>query len=230
MVFIPFLGAAIFAPHMGNRYVEAFVGYGGPFLGSIAALLCLLAWGITGWDILLSISFIGVYLNLFNMIPIRPLDGGRILQIVGERIKYFGLVVLIAYTVYMGEPSLIILWVFLLQEFDLSLWWRPVIAGMLTISMGVLFLMGHSGQPWQLDFLDMFIGVAFTFLYLWVDGRRYAMARSQDYYTPLPIPDDARPYPDRSMRLTWLVLYLGLVVILWAALWFQIEHLPVPPG
>src|SRR5437868_2979104 len=38
-VFIPFLGAAVFAPAFKTRSEEAFVGYGGPLLGSIAALM-----------------------------------------------------------------------------------------------------------------------------------------------------------------------------------------------
>lgn len=46
-VFIPFLGAVIFVPHIEDRAIEAYVGYGGPLLGSLAALVCMAAWAVT---------------------------------------------------------------------------------------------------------------------------------------------------------------------------------------
>lgn len=76
-VFIPFLGAVIFTKDHGDRETEAYIGYGGPLLGSIAAFLCMAAGLLTGSSLLLLTAFLGVYLNLFNMLPIRPLDGGR---------------------------------------------------------------------------------------------------------------------------------------------------------
>jgi|SRR3989344_7938443 len=82
-VFIPFLGAAIFAPKFTDRDNEAFVGYGGPLLGSIGAVALFAVWFFLPTDsvaaqLVLITSYFGVYLNLFNMIPISPLDGGRI--------------------------------------------------------------------------------------------------------------------------------------------------------
>lgn len=38
MVFIPFLGAAIFVPPLKTRHTEAVVGIGGPLLGTIGAV------------------------------------------------------------------------------------------------------------------------------------------------------------------------------------------------
>jgi Zn-dependent protease len=78
-VFIPFLGAVIAMRGMPrNAYVEAKVGIGGPILGSIAAWAVL---GIGLWSrspMLGNLGHAGILINLFNLIPVSPLDGGRI--------------------------------------------------------------------------------------------------------------------------------------------------------
>lgn len=78
-VFIPFLGAFIaMRGRPRDAYVEAKVALGGPVLGSLAA------WGVMVWGhsagspMIVAIGQVGVMLNLFNLIPVSPLDGGRI--------------------------------------------------------------------------------------------------------------------------------------------------------
>jgi Zn-dependent protease len=78
-VFIPFLGAVIAMRGMPrDAYVEAKVGLGGPVLGSLAAWAVL--WAGHGWSspMLVNIGHAGILINLFNLIPVAPLDGGRI--------------------------------------------------------------------------------------------------------------------------------------------------------
>src|SRR5512141_2381252 len=78
-VFIPFIGAFIAlkeAPR--NAWMEACVGIGGPLLGSIGALGCLGLAGMTGNPLFTALAYSGFLLNLFNLIPIGMLDGGRV--------------------------------------------------------------------------------------------------------------------------------------------------------
>lgn len=77
--FIPFVGAVIaMKGRPRNAYVEAMVAFGGPVLGSAAAAVCLvLAWSLQS-DFWMSLAFSGFLINLFNLLPISPLDGGRI--------------------------------------------------------------------------------------------------------------------------------------------------------
>jgi len=78
-VFIPFVGAFIAMRGMPrNAYVEAKVGLGGPVLGSLAAW-AVLALGLrSGSELLVTLGHAGVLINLFNLIPVSPLDGGRV--------------------------------------------------------------------------------------------------------------------------------------------------------
>lgn len=70
---------------------EAYVGFTGPLLGSIAALGCYYMGRHTGEDIWLALAYIGFLLNLFSLIPLSPLDGGRIVAIISPKIWLIGL-------------------------------------------------------------------------------------------------------------------------------------------
>jgi Zn-dependent protease len=77
-MFIPFMGAAIFSKSLGgNALAEARVGLAGPILGSLGAL----AVAVVGWlahsDMLIALAYFGFLINLFNLLPVVPLDGGR---------------------------------------------------------------------------------------------------------------------------------------------------------
>ena len=78
-VFIPFLGAFIAMKGLPrNAYVEAKVAIGGPISGSVAAW-AVLAYGLAMEQRLyVTLGHAGILLNLFNLIPVSPLDGGRI--------------------------------------------------------------------------------------------------------------------------------------------------------
>ena len=78
-VFIPFMGAFIAlkeAPR--NAWMEACVGIGGPWLGSLGALVCNVLGQLFAAPIFVALAWFGYFLNLFNLTPVGMLDGGRI--------------------------------------------------------------------------------------------------------------------------------------------------------
>jgi Zn-dependent protease len=90
-VFIPFVGAVIAMKGMPrNAHVEALVGLGGPVLGSVGALVCLVLGWLTGSLFWYSLASTGFLINLFNLIPISPLDGGRIVGVLSRWIWALG--------------------------------------------------------------------------------------------------------------------------------------------
>ena len=78
-VFIPFIGAFIaMRGRPRDAYVEAKVAIGGPVAGSLAAWAVLAAGLALERPLLVTLGHAGILLNLFNLIPVSPLDGGRI--------------------------------------------------------------------------------------------------------------------------------------------------------
>ena len=118
IVFIPLVGAMITLKESPrNAYVEAKIGLAGPVLGSLgAAAVALAGWQLDS-DLLTAAAYTGFLLNLFNLIPITPLDGGRAAAAIHPSLWIAGLIVLGAVTVIWFNPLLLL--ILILAVFDL---------------------------------------------------------------------------------------------------------------
>ncbi len=95
-VFIPFMGAIIAlrdAPR--NAWIEAQVGIGGPLLGTIGAVACIPLFLVTRQPMFLALAYTGFFLNLFNLLPFGPLDGGRVVTAISPWLWLVGLVLIL---------------------------------------------------------------------------------------------------------------------------------------
>jgi Zn-dependent protease len=108
--FIPFMGAWI---QLKDQHLtpetEAYVGIAGPMLGSLAAFACYLAYLNTGDKLFMALAYAGFMLNLFNLIPLSPLDGGRIVSVISQRIWLIGAPILVALFFLQPSPVLILI-------------------------------------------------------------------------------------------------------------------------
>jgi Zn-dependent protease len=121
--FIPFFGAWIQLkdlPH--DAETEAYVGLGGPLLGTVAALVVYLLADASESRIWLAVAYSGFVINLFNLIPMAPFDGGRITAVLGPRIWFLGVPILLALFLYLPSPMLLL--VALLAAPQLMAAWR----------------------------------------------------------------------------------------------------------
>ena len=112
-MFIPFLGAVITAQSMGDdAAAEARVGLAGPILGAIASLVPLGIWLATGDDFWRALAYVGFFLNLFNLLPVLPLDGGRAMAALSPWMWLVGLAALVAITIAFPNPILLLILLF----------------------------------------------------------------------------------------------------------------------
>lgn len=121
--FIPFVGAWIqLKDQPMNVETEAYVAFAGPVVGSAAALACYFYARQTGSDLLLALAYSGCMLNLFNLIPLSPLDGGRITAIISPRVWLLGVPLLGALFFYSPSPMLILIAFFAWPQIKQALW------------------------------------------------------------------------------------------------------------
>jgi Zn-dependent protease len=122
-LFIPFMGAVVGAKSLGNdALAEARVGLAGPVLGSIGTAALLPIAEATGDPFWKALAFTGFFLNLFNLLPVVPLDGGRAMAAMAPWMWFvgFGALVVLALTF----PNPIILIIALLAGFELYRRWK----------------------------------------------------------------------------------------------------------
>jgi Zn-dependent protease len=108
--FIPFVGAWIELkdrPH--DVETEAWIGIAGPLLGTAGALVCYFLARNYDSQLLLAVSYAGFFLNLFNLIPLSPFDGGRITAILSPRVWLLGVPILVGLFVWRPSPMLILM-------------------------------------------------------------------------------------------------------------------------
>lgn len=120
--FIPFVGAWIQLkklPH--DVHTEAYVGIAGPLMGTLSALACYWLARSSDSQLLLALSYSGFMINLFNMIPISPLDGGRITAIISPRVWLLGTPLLAALFFYNPSPMLILIAILAFPQIKLAL-------------------------------------------------------------------------------------------------------------
>lgn len=108
--FIPFVGAWIQLKEQPHSVeTEAYVAFAGPIAGTVAALVCYYLARNYDSNLLLALSYSGFMLNLFNLIPVSPLDGGRITAIISPKIWLLGVPLLAALFFYRPSPMLIMI-------------------------------------------------------------------------------------------------------------------------
>ncbi|MGI8622661.1 MAG: site-2 protease family protein [Solirubrobacteraceae bacterium] len=113
MIFVPFMGAVIGARSLGgSALAEARVGLAGPILGSLGALLVAVVAVATGSDMLRALAFTGFFLNLFNLLPVVPLDGGRAMAAMAPWMWFVGLGAVVTLVFPWPNPILILIAIF----------------------------------------------------------------------------------------------------------------------
>jgi len=121
--FIPLMGAMIMLKRMPqDAWHEALNGLAGPILGTLGAVGFWIAGSVLDSRALVALAFIGFLLNLFNLLPVIPLDGGRAVAAIHPAIWAVGLVGLLG--VFVWRPNVILILILLLSASELWRRWK----------------------------------------------------------------------------------------------------------
>ncbi|MES3022614.1 MAG: site-2 protease family protein [Pseudomonadota bacterium] len=124
--FIPFIGAWIAlkdVPH--DVETEAYIGIAGPIAGTAAAMACYFVARETDSRLLMALAYSGCMINLFNLIPVSPLDGGRITAIISPKVWLAGVPLLVGLFFYSPSPMLILIGLLAYPQLKKAIWGDP---------------------------------------------------------------------------------------------------------
>jgi Zn-dependent protease len=221
--FIPFLGGAAVSQGLAKtRWGNAFIQINGPIYGTFLALVSLVAYYATGghqvfWAVM---AAWGALINLFNLLPIMPLDGGRLLGEVSHslhgtagRFAVLGSLLLGAVIAYLA---------------DLTLLWIIVVVGALEFGRQLTAatrraLMDSLGQgrPMSYEVDEHFSSLARPLTQPLSERRRDQLKQQFDMLLT-----EARLVPMTGRQAGLLVVgYVLLAVILVGVLW-AVNHIP----
>jgi Zn-dependent protease len=109
MLFVPFLGAAVGTRSLGgSALAEARIGLAGPILGTLGTAALIPIAHSTGSDLLRALAFTGFFLNLFNLVPVVPFDGGRAMAAMAPWMWFVGFAAMLAFFLAFPNPILIL--------------------------------------------------------------------------------------------------------------------------
>lgn len=109
--FVPFFGAAVMMKKLPqDAETEAYIAIYGPFIGGLGAIAALIMGFVTGSEPLYVIAFLGFLLNLFNLLPMYPLDGGKIAAAISRWLWVIGLIGGIVLIVHFKMFILLLFW------------------------------------------------------------------------------------------------------------------------
>ena len=122
-MFIPFLGALIALKQLpDDAWREARVALAGPIVGTLGACVFWIIGAATQRDFFTAMAYVGFFLNLFNLLPIVPLDGGRAVGALHPAFWLLGLIGLAGLLVIAPNP--ILLFILVIGAFELWNRWR----------------------------------------------------------------------------------------------------------
>lgn len=109
-MFIPGLGAFVrLSQNPASVQEDARIGLAGPVWGLVAALVCAAVGALAESQLWLALAKTTALLNLFNLIPLGSLDGGRATRALSRQQRWLLCLVLGLATLFAGEPLLTLL-------------------------------------------------------------------------------------------------------------------------
>jgi len=109
-LFVPGLGAFIrLNQAMTDPRQDARVGLAGPIWGLAAALVCAGIYALTGKPIFSAVARVGAWINLFNLMPIWQLDGGRAFRSLSRSERWLALAAIATVWAMTSEGMLVLL-------------------------------------------------------------------------------------------------------------------------
>ncbi|WP_185067070.1 site-2 protease family protein [Vibrio ponticus] len=176
---VPFLGGlALSDEKINTRWQDVVISIMGPMFGFVLSLVLLVVYWVTGEIFFAGLAAFNAFLNLFNLLPILPLDGGHILKSISFSMNSITGLVLCTLAALGG--------IALSYTFGLSLLGFLLIMGMLEILMEWRYR--HASHLLPLDrYGQVVAGIWYVALVSGLVGIIWYFAQSGDALLQLPM-------------------------------------------
>ena len=221
-VFIPFLGALIYAKIPDDKKDEAYIGYVGPLIGTVGAMVCIeAAFAFEAgsfWSVLLHIlGNVGLFINIFNLIPTRPLDGGRILHPLGKGVVYYGFTLLLILAYAMNDICFVLIALLSTEDMPIRRFVRNMLWGIFGVTWAAEFYFSPFQGSWLLRVLIVVL------LGLSLSAFRSAW---KTRFEPLPpVVGDSNDV-SFGVKMKWLTCYVILLAFIGGTMVWHTQHMP----
>lgn len=108
-VFVPFMGAFTMGGVPQNLEHDANIALAGPLTGLGVSAICWFYGHQLHSDFWIMAAYVGAFVNLFNMIPALPFDGGRIAGAISPALWVFGFVAFVGLSITLHVPFFFLL-------------------------------------------------------------------------------------------------------------------------
>lgn len=99
--FIPLLGGVAISKNIVYPHWDRFlISFMGPAWGCAGAIVCAALYFATGEPLWAVAAYFGAIINLTNLIPLSPLDGGQMFQFIAFSIPFYGAMTIFAESVF----------------------------------------------------------------------------------------------------------------------------------
>ena len=189
-------------------------------------------------NIVLMLSYTATIMNLFNLIPIRPLDGGRVTQIVGSWFKYVGIACLLIMSFFIREPVMFFIWVIVLGEINIDKTLRLGLGLACELAMIIFICLGYSHQLYWINIIDITLVSAINFTYfITMYGERKQNRELKTLFDTLSpdlkekllprlVASNKEEVIPKQTRLKWLAYYMALSGALILLFIYQVPFIP----
>jgi len=106
--FVPLLGAFTAGAPPDDLEQDAYIALAGPLVGFGLAAVCYVVGSATQDRFWYACADLSAFLNLFNMIPMPPFDGGRIIGALWPPLWFAGFALFVAFAIALHVPILFV--------------------------------------------------------------------------------------------------------------------------
>ncbi len=200
-MFIPFVGALIRIKEELAPEDEVKGSLAGPLLGGVGVALLLGTCLITGSNKYYELIKIGVFINLLNLIPLAPLDGGRVALYVSKKYFWVGVLATIALVLKMHWVLMAFILVQLLRFSNVRPLWQGIARTLMLLTGGFLIC---SLLNWY-----HLVTLPLTMLICFFCGRIIAQAKQEDVWYAEEV-----SMVTKEDKRRWSLYYLGTALFL----------------